>query len=314
MRTARGLPFVCNKTLKTIMESIMARVQRDEKVTLCHFVWMGNHAHIIVVVRDNAQCVLFYGELQKQLTDALKRLLGFQHLNLWKKNGTSVIRYCDVDTIVERIAYLYANPANANLVDCIERYPGLSSWEAFSESLTSVLAEYSSPIPWIRAPYIKKLPSRALTAAQDEAYTNKLKAQAKKTHSLVLRPNAWLKVFDIDEEREVYEINTRMVERLREFEAEAREKRALRGWKVKGARRLREEAISLKHTPKEDSVRIYVYSIVKEIRIQMLDEYTEFCRACSYCYDRWKVGDFTVHWPPGALLPCVPPVANFFDC
>ncbi len=314
MRTARGLPFVCNKTLKTIMESVMARVQRDEKVTLCHFVWMGNHAHIIIVVNDTAQCVRFYGELQKQLTDALKRLLGFKHLNLWKKNGTSVIRYRDVDTIVERIAYLYANPANANLVDCIERYPGLNSWRAFRETLASALAEYSSNIPWIRAPYISKLPSRSLTEAQDRAYTKKLCNKAKAYHSLTLRPNAWFAVFGVKEESEIEEINTRIVERLREFEYEARIKRTLKGWKVKGARRLKEEAISLEHAPKRDSVRIYVYSIVKDIRIQMLEEYTEFCRACSHCYDRWKRGDFTVDWPPGALLPCVPPTANYFDC
>ncbi len=314
MRTARGLPFVCNKTLKTIMKSVMARVQRDEKVELCHFVWMGNHAHIIVVVNDSAQCVRFYGELQKQLTDSLKRLLGFKHLNLWKKNGTSLIRYCDVDTIVERIAYLYANPSRAHLIDCIERYPGLSSWGAYREALSSVLAQHSSPVPWIRAPFITKLPSRALTEAQDRAYVEKLCEQAKKQHALTLCPNGWLKVFGIEEEREIEQINTRIVERLREFEREAREERARKGWKVKGARRLQEEAIDLKHTPKGDSIRIYVYSIVKEIRIAMLEEYTEFCRACSHCYDRWKMGDFSVNWPPGALLPNVPLTTNYFDC
>ncbi|MDC0357859.1 hypothetical protein OAO01_03515, partial [Oligoflexia bacterium] len=96
MRTKRGLPFVCTAYMNLLLKGILARVQRDLKVILCHHLWNGNHPHIIIRARDSAQCTHFYGEVQKQITDSIKRLLGRKHLNLWQKNGTSVVPYGDV--------------------------------------------------------------------------------------------------------------------------------------------------------------------------------------------------------------------------
>ena len=96
MRTRVGLPFVCTKYMNLIIEGIVARVQRNHKVQLCHKNFMGNHPHMIIVAKDSLECTNFYGEIKKQLTDSIKRLLGLEHLNLWQKNGTSVIRYHDL--------------------------------------------------------------------------------------------------------------------------------------------------------------------------------------------------------------------------
>jgi REP element-mobilizing transposase RayT len=48
-------------------------VQRDEKVELNAYFWMSNHPHIIVRVKDTQAATRFYGEIKKQLTEALKR-------------------------------------------------------------------------------------------------------------------------------------------------------------------------------------------------------------------------------------------------
>ena len=174
MRTKEGLPFVCTKYMKLLIKGIMSRVQRDQKVVLCHYLWMGNHPHMIIVAKDSLAACSFHGEIKKQLTDSIKRLIGVKHLNLWKKNGTSVIRYGDIDSVKKQIAYLYANASRANLVESIEEYPGVSSFNMYMSAGSSVSSEVSEDTYWIRLPMIKRLPKRSLTDRQDEHFTEKL--------------------------------------------------------------------------------------------------------------------------------------------
>ena len=82
-RAREGLPLVAYKVIRLIIGSAIARTQRDEKVILCHDIWNGSHPHIIVVTRDSEQCTKFYGEVQKRITDSLKRLLDLDYLDLW---------------------------------------------------------------------------------------------------------------------------------------------------------------------------------------------------------------------------------------
>lgn len=121
MRTGFGLPFVCPLYIQRILEGIVARVQRDMKVVINHLIWMANHAHIIIEAKDTEQCKRFYGEAPKQLTEAVKRLLGLEHLCLWRSNETSVVHSGDKEAVMRRFAYLYANPARADLVDSIHQ-------------------------------------------------------------------------------------------------------------------------------------------------------------------------------------------------
>jgi hypothetical protein len=158
---------------------------------------MGNHPHIIVVAKDKKACTQFYGELQKQLTEAVKRLCGLEHLTLWKSNGTSVIAYHDEETVCYRIAYLYANPARADLVDTIQDYPGFSSWREFKRNKDSLEAASSEEYQWIRAPFIEQLPRLAVNRIEDMQICGRWKKIAKDSHELVVEPNAWMRAFKI---------------------------------------------------------------------------------------------------------------------
>jgi len=309
MRTRKGLPFVATRYMNLILESVIARVQRDHKVTLCHFLWMANHPHIIIQAKDSLQCTRFYGEIKKQLTEAVKRLLGRKHLCLWQKNGTSVVRYGDLDGVVHRIAYLYANPANANLVDNITLYPGLSSWTEFKESTDTLMSEHKKLCPRVPLSTIPKLPSPSVTPSQDKKLVQQLKESTKKKHFLTLYPNAWMRFFGI-EVSGVSEVNQSIKAALLEFEAEARAKRSKEKWKTKGAERLRKEPLTLNYRSKKDSRRISIYAACSELRIRMIEEYRDFCDRCQECYERWKIGEYRVEWPPGSFLPAMPPRYN----
>ncbi len=82
-RAREGLPLPVTNYMRLLITCILARTQRDFKVTLCHHIWHGNHPHLLAILHDADQARRFYMELQKKLTEAIKRLLGLKYLNIW---------------------------------------------------------------------------------------------------------------------------------------------------------------------------------------------------------------------------------------
>jgi hypothetical protein len=312
-RARRGLPLPALEIIEVLILSALARTQRDNKITLCHHLWMGNHAHIICLGYDAECLVHFYQEVQKKITDALKQLLGLSHLNIWEGDAlVAIIR--DPDAVVNQIAYSYANPARANLVDTLEDYPGLSSWRDYLNASDSVDASIEHDVPWIRLPSIEKLFSRKLTQCQDRFIAEQLRSYAQKKHRLVVKPNAWMAVFGIDEPEEVARWNEKVRFALNEKEIVARERRAKNSEKVIGSRRLRSQEILREFIPKREKgeKRVFVISTTPELRMDFIHTVQEISRRCSLLYQKWKRGDFSVKWPPGVFRPCAPPTANLF--
>ena len=308
-RARQGLPLPPNRTMKAIVKGIMARTQRDQKVTICQFLWMSNHLHILIITKDANDCVKFYTEVQKKITDALKRLLGLSYLHLWE--GTPMVALIpDVFTIKDRIAYMYTNPSEADLEVSIERYPGLSSWNEFLQAQDNVDSLFTSSSPWIREKALEKLPSPSLSEKQDEFFSNKFIKLSKKTHDLVLEPNAWMKCFNIKDPLEVKAINQSIIDDIRAREQQSILRRAVTGKGVIGAHRLIHEPILKAHTPKKKSKRIFVICCDKDLRIACIKERQAFQQERNERLEQWRAGDFTSPWPPGAFRPPMPPLAN----
>lgn len=299
--------------MELIIRGIIARVQRDEKVILIALTFMANHPHIIIEACDRDQCKRFYGEIQKQLTEAIKRLTGRKHLNLWRRNSTSVVRYGDLESVQRRIAYAFANPARANLVDSIEQYPGVSSYGAFCKAPATIDAKVTESCPWIQSPMIRRLPSAGVSERQDRFLTETMRSKAKERHDLTFQPNRWMARFGIKTSEDVRRVNGEILRVMREFEAEARQKRLESGWKVMGASRLRRRAIDLTGYEPPPSRRIFVYAADKATRIRMIEEYRLFCERCEECYEAWRIGNYRVEWPPGAYPPACPVQTNHFE-
>ena len=165
---------------------------------------------------------------------------------------------------------------------------------------------------------ISKLPQRSVTPRQDEHITSTLITKAgEKAVALELYPNAWMRPFGVQEGKEVVEHNEHILRWLRDYEESSRAKRKKKGLKVKGARSLSQEALDIKrYSPfkkKLKEVKIFVYALDKKLRQDMISSYDLFCEKCTKCYERWKIGDYSVLWPPGAFLPAMPPRMNCFE-
>ncbi len=306
-RARSTLPFVAYDVIREIIASSLARAQRDDKVVLCHDIWEGSHPHLIIVAKDKAQCVNFYSEIQKKITDSLKRLLGLNYLNIWE-GRPHVALIADLDKAIEQIAYLYSNPAQDNLVESIDSFPGYSSWRGFKNSINNLEAETKETVPWIRLPTIPKAPSNVLTFDQDRALVRLIRKANKKTHTLRRNPNLWMKCFGVEDSNDVEEINQRILEQIQLNEEDARQKRTT---PVMGSSKLRSQPILKPHKPKKHSRKVFVLSSVAELRIAIMAKFYEICKECRRCYERWLQGDFKVEWPSGVFKPSVPSNSNY---
>lgn len=309
IRTREGLPFACKESIELLIKSALARTQRDFKVRVVQFVWMGNHAHILVICYDATKFSRFYGELQKKITDYVKRLLGKDHLWLWE-GRPGVHKVADLEAAIERIAYFYANPAKANLVDSIEQYPGYSTFSIFQGTNNTLFNRTTEKIPWIRCPAVQKLPDLNLSPKLDKHLKAKFVRSAKQSHRLTVFPNLWMLCFGLRTREEICAINQKILMQLRVLEQAARDTREQRSIKTIGANKLVEQSIMSPHTPKKYGRKIFVMARSKEIRIAYIQHVKRICEKCKECYQRWKNLDFSFTWPPGTFPPSLPMAAN----
>jgi hypothetical protein len=84
------------------LTGILARTQRDEKVILCNFVDMNNHAHQHVITRKASDQVKFYMEYQKKVTDTVRKLTKRKSLQLWEKRP-SVCFLAELEDAIGRL-------------------------------------------------------------------------------------------------------------------------------------------------------------------------------------------------------------------
>jgi hypothetical protein len=251
----------------------------------------------------------FYGEVKKRITDYIKRLLGLPHLSIWEKN-TSVMEIGDLEAAKDHVAYLYANPAQDHIEESIEKFPGYSSWKIFQKLTDSLESQHSRSFPWLRLPSIPSIPSSVLTDTQDCNLVRLITKRNKTKHLLIRKPNAWMKCFGIKTDEEVQEINRGILELIKKKEHVAKIFRQENDKQVLGSQKMRMQPILKPHKPKKQGRRVFIITTNNELRMRAIQEFRLFCEACRDCYQRWKQGDFTVSWPPGAFKPPLPPNMN----
>ena len=306
-RARKGFPLPPKRVIKSLLRSCLGRTQRDFKVHICHFLWMANHMHMVIIIKDAEAAKLFYAELKKKITDGLKAMTGRSYLLLWERRP-NVMRLYDIEDVKLKIAYVYANPARAGLVNSIDEYPGYSSIELYKALKDSpVTAKSSELVPWLRLPRIERLPP-LLSEATDKFMSEKWEKEAKKKHLLVIEPNLWMACFGVTDQEEVTALNKEIVADLYGREMQFKEERTSQGKSVVGVNRLKKMAIMAEYTPKKTKADRHVFIVCRDklTRILFIAQFKEFAALCKARYQEWKAGDFSSPWPVGAFRPPMP--------
>ena len=311
-RARRGIPLPPRPLLNELILSALARTQRDFKVTICNFIWMGNHVHILIISKDIKELTNFYGELKKRLTESVKRLLNMgysDHLSLWE-DRVKVPQILDLAAAVERTIYMFCNPAAASLVDSIDEYPGLSTWKSFQTLAPESTSAAEQEVAWIRMPQLPGLSSQNFSRNEERQILNNLASSCKETCTLITYPFAWLKVFGVTESLEIEEYRKAIVTEVYRRESEYKETRRTEKRRVFGRERLLNEGINFKHAPKDRGPTLSVLSTIKELRIDFLLRLRAFKEEVRECYEQMKKGHLSIDWPLQAFIPSRPVLVN----
>lgn len=297
-RVEEGLPLVPNSVMNLILRGIVAKATEMYDVELCHIIFMDNHLHLILVVRNPEHVKDFVGYIKCESAHAVNRLLGRRQRTVWQDGYDSPV-VLTREKVEHYIKYLYLNPIEENLESSIDLYPGVSSWEMFVNDTES------SVHPRIRRSAIKPLACPALSIKQQRRIAEQLRDDATEQHTLVLKPWAWLESFDIPESAKG-EIKERLVSEIRLRERELAVKRKQEGKGVVGATALRRQSMRREHTPEKFAPRMICLCEDKELRRSFIEHFRGLCEQAREVYQRWKMGDFSLKIPPGLYAPRVP--------
>ena len=307
MRAREGLPLPPTEVTNQLLLGILARTQRDDKVTLCNFVDMNNHSHQFVIPHNPEMYARFYQEYQKKVTDTVRKLLRLKTLNLWEGRPSLPV-LPKLEDAISRLIYIFLNPATAGLVNSIDDYPGISSWKAFKECEPSVTAEVKIEAKWTPVSRLKSLPANN-RLSKANARTMAMKFAADKytiPYDLVLKPLAWLACYDIANPEVIEAIRQRIIKAVYDGEAALRKLRTEKNSSVIGAEKLKQQEYLAPHTPKKKGRKIFVICGDSTHRQKIIADIKSICDKCRQCYHALKK-NLPHEWPPGTFIPWIPP-------
>ena len=300
-RTEEGLPIVPSLFLNLLIWGILARAKKLYRIKVCHFLFMGNHFHMIVVVEDPEHVSDFVGYVKGEIAHVINRLLGRRRKTIWAE-GYDSPPLLDQQTVLRFIEYIYLNPIRANLVATIDEFPGVSSWEMFKSEvhLRECFKVSRDEIIPLHLPAMNINEQRELESFYREIGTSE---------EFVLEPNAWMQCFGLKEE-DAQQFRESTLKGIKE-QSDEESKANLRKNKLPlGATTLRRQSMLKEHAPKKFSKRMICIGACKDMRKVYIEHYRFLCELASKAFKAWKSGDFRLKIPPGLFAPRVPSLAS----
>ena len=288
-----GLPFVATPYFAVIIEGILASASTQYPITICHYIFMGNHFHLICIVHNPEDVPKFMRYLKCELGHAINRLCGRSQRSVWVSGYDSVIAL-DPAKVMDRIAYLYLNPVTADLVDKISEYPGVSSYRALLEG------NISKTCKKISRDQIFKLPDADMSIEEQELLARKLEAGKGINYKLKIQPWAFLKCFKqcVELQSELYK-----KELLNTIADREHGQRLRRTRRVIGPHALRIRSFSLPYTSKRSGFKTFCMSSDIELRKAFTGWFKGQIDLARKAFAMWKIGALHFRPPPGFFTP-----------
>jgi REP element-mobilizing transposase RayT len=302
-RMEEGLPLIPTDFIKVIIEGILGRAYKKYRIIACHYIFMNNHLHLLLVVEDPDAVAGFMDRLKTETAHAVNRLLGRRKKTVWYDDYDAV-PILTVEDCIEKIAYIYTNPQKADLVESIEEYPGVSSWKLYREGKKGFVAR------WIQRPMISKLPNMAMSLNQQKSFAQTLLKKSKKRVVFRIFPDAWMKCFGITGNEKMSSINKCIIDRIRQLELKHKTDRATAGKTVIGAHRLKVQPIDKPYAPQKFGRRMWCICRDVAIRVAFICSVKELRRQAKLVRKRWLLGDFSLPFPIGLFPPRMARLAN----
>lgn len=300
-RVQQGLPFTCTPLMEKVLWSALAVACNLYPVKIISFVVMGNHIHIIALVEDPANIEGFMERFKCETAHAVNRLLGRRQVSVWCE-GYDSPAILTIEDLIEKMAYVYANPVRAHRTDSIENYQGLSSWEMFTSG------NLSREVKRIRRPSLERLPKGRLTQGQQQYIANRVEQKCDENLSFTLHPKAWMKAFKNQKSSE--DLDKRVLIRVRQIENEFADLRRQKKVRLPSAPEVVAQQMDIPYSPTSFGRRMWCICHDISIRASFISFIKTLRAKAKEIRNRWRHGDWSEPFPPGLFPPCPPPLAN----
>lgn len=234
---------------------------------------LSTHEHIIAEVVNEQQLGDFLRDLHRLMALCTKVLRKWEGA-VWDHEQTSVVHLRTTEAVIDKVAYVMANPVAAGLVHKASLWPGVQT------------------LP-------RDLGKRVFVASRPKVFLSQDSGQWPET---VLLPLVVPEQLGLDAES----LREAVAERLKEMEAAARQEVRRRGWKFLGARKVRRvspyaRARSFEPIRKRNPT-FAVGPGKREAYVKAVEELRAFRRAYREAFARWREGERRVVFPAGTLL------------
>lgn len=288
-RVWEGLPFVPNRTMRRMIRGVMARGQNLYPVTICLYLFMTNHYHMILA-GDGKRISRFIGYIEAEIARRLIRLLPLRWGPRFWESRFREEHLPTSEAVINKITYIICNPLRARLVGELKDYPGASSLQ----SLNNANAKTEELCSFTFSRYFPRLTAPRLSSKSDIRLSQQLHRQSSGFYALKTDLFAWVKCLRSNVQR------TDVLVRIRGAVQEA--ERIARSQGVIGAERLGDQSFSKPHRPKKTGYCPIISCPDKKLRKHLIESYKNFCAECAKAWKQMKQGLVAI-WPRGAYIP-----------
>lgn len=291
-RTEEGLPLMPCLLINFMLRSVIAKAQSMYPVKACHYMFMANHFHMIIVT-ENPECVSqFVGYIKRESAWFINIFLGRTKHTVWCE-GFDEAKLLTVEDVMRYVVYLYTNPVNAKLVSTIDQYPGISSWQWFTKGIN-----HGRYINYSRAD-IERLSSAAPSVLEQREIIRLL---TKKSHSkslFSLEPWAWVSCFPGLKKVDLGSLKREIIRLVHAEEASIKKNST----QFLGPEAIKLQPLDMAYAPKKQGRRMICLCSDVALRKAFLAWYrTESARA-KRAIKEFRLSGKLVDMPPGFYLP-----------
>ena len=298
-----GLLLLANPLCQAIVKSCLAAACEMYPVRICHMIVEATHIHLVLVVINPDHVESFFRHFKTDSAHMINGLLGRNKRTVWCESYDSPIVLTPTRALIA-IAYLYSNPAKDNLETSIDRYPGFSTWRMFQSG--KVTRQWKR----LRRPQFTYIPRDANNPRGYAKFAEEILAASDEMQTFTLEPNAWMEAFGYHSPEQQQKMNGLLVARIRFLEERAERKRARERKRVIGRERLLAQVLDTTYRPRRTGRRMWCLSEKRSVRMEFIRYFRELMQTARAVRERWKLGDFSVPYPPGLYPPSMPKLAN----
>ena len=298
-----GILLPCNPLMTYLVFSALATSQSLYPVRVIALLTSGTHIHLMLLVENPDDVKDFMGHFKTEYAHMVNRLLGRRKRTVWCE-GYHSAPILTFKSALEKLVYLYTNPAKDGLESSIELYPGFSSYSMLKAGITSRKCKR------IRRPALSPLPAQDLSIQQFIRIREQLKQDSNESVILSIDHDAWMNVFGISSKQDRARARQLLISEIKNAEARFAATRTKNNQGVLGAARLRSQGFDLTYIPVRFGFKAWCFcSGDTQLRKRFISLVKIMIERGKEVVERWRVGDYSVPFPLGLYPPSLPRLA-----